>query len=311
MIKKRSKVLFEIKNRTILKRLFLHLNKKRIERLSEGEDKTNLLAKYYFNYKFDCKNPRTFNECLCWLKHNYRNPLWSKCADKIQAKEFLCSLGLGKYIPKTLCVYKNVNDVDLSKLPDEFVLKTNHDCGSVFICKKGITNFEEVLKQINASLTKQYNVSNSEWVYENIKPLIFAEELLKSPNGELKDYKIQTIGGKYIFGYVLSNKTIDERHELFESDFEFADCFYQSLSTPKKKRSLKPKQFDEMIQAAETIGKHFLEVRVDFYITTHGIKIGELTFFTQSGFGRFTKKEFDFKYGRYLINAISKETSNK
>lgn len=310
MITKKSKLLFEIKNRTVIKRFLLHLFKRRIDKMPNGEDKSNALGKYYFNYHFDCKKPRTFNECLCWLKYNYQNQLWCRCADKIESKKFLESLGLKKYIPKTLGVFNSVSEINLDVLPDQFVLKTNHDCGSVFVCKKGLTDFRIVFKKLQESLGHKYSNNNSEWVYQNIKPLIFAEELLESSDGELKDYKIQTIGGKYIFGYVFSNKSIDERHELFEEEFKFVDCLYQTLTTQKSKKTKKPNEFDEMIRISELIGKHFLEVRVDLYLTTKGIKIGELTFFTQSGLGQFSKKTFDFKYGKYLRNAIFSNIAN-
>ena len=41
-------------------------------------------------------------------------------------------------------------------------------------------------------------------------------------------------------------------------------------------------------------------VRVDLYDTNKGPMIGELTFISMSGFGPFTKKEYDFKYGKYF-----------
>ena len=66
-----------------------------------------------------------------------------------------------------------------------------------------------------------------------------------------------------------------------------------------------------MTKIAETIGSHFDFVRVDLYNTTEGIKIGELTFCSQSGYGLFTKKEFDFKYGKYFEDTIFKKLAYK
>lgn len=308
MVKKRSKLIFSFKNKTFFKFVLWHFLSKK-SKITNDENGQNQTAKFVFNYKYNCRNPKSFNEYLGWLKFNYTNELWKKCADKLGSKLFLEEIGLEKYIVKTLGVYNSSSEIDLDILPNDFVLKANHDCGSVYICHKGITNFKEVFLKLDNSLNNRYSNKNGEWVYSDIKPCIFAEELLHTNDSELKDYKIQTIGGKYIFGYVLSNKAVDERHELFEDDFKMQNCLYQSLSTNKKHKTPKPEVFDEMIKIAEEVGKHFLEVRVDFYITSTGLKIGELTFFTQSGFGQFSKKKYDLKYGTefekmYLLDKL-------
>lgn len=303
MNSKLDTIRFQIANKTLLKYFVFHFKRKKTAKLF-GSDKDNFIGKYLFNYHFNCKKPKSFNEWICFYKNNYHNELWEKCADKLGSKEFLKSLNLNEYIVKTYGIYKNSKEIDLDRLPNNFVLKTNHDCGTVFVCNKKTTNFKNVFQQLDLSLNSNYSKNNNEWVYKNINPLIFAEELLYPAKGydSLVDFKIQTINGKYAFGYARQCSNGKDYYLLFDGDFSKKDCFYQSISNRYLLNMKKPEHFEEMIKIAELIGRNFKEIRVDFYITNKGIKIGELTFFTQSGHGVFTKNEYDYKYGAFFDN---------
>lgn len=302
MYRKSSAIKFTIKNKTFLKHLFAKVNHKDDYSSVESESKT---VRYLFNYKIDASSPQTFNEYLIWIKHNYRNDDWKKAADKLQSKEIVSKLGLGKFVPKVYGVYNSSKDIRLDDLPNEFVLKTNHDCGSVYICKKGTTNFEAVFESLDKSLTRKYNELNREWVYEDIKPRIFAEELLYQDNGgELIDYKFQVYNGVYKWGFACCNRSKDSRFIVFEGDYDIQNTHFIYLRPRKAEYPPKPKHFEEMVKIAEKIGREFPFIRVDFFETTDGIKIGELTFFTQSGHGPFTNKKYDQKYGDYFKETI-------
>ena len=82
----------------------------------------------------DC--PETMNEKLQWLKLYNRQPEYTQMVDKISAKEYVAELIGGKYIVPTLGVWNHFDEIDFDRLPDRFVLKTNHSGGSlgVVIC---------------------------------------------------------------------------------------------------------------------------------------------------------------------------------
>ena len=303
MVKKTSKVLFQIKNKTLFKSIYSYFFKK--NKIINDEISQNEAAKYVFNYKYDCRKPRTFNEYLGWLKFNYSNDLWKKCADKLGAKQFLFDINYSKYVPKTLMIYRDSSEIDLSLLPDRFVLKTNHDSGSVCMCNKNNTDFKTVFSKLDASLRRRYN-SNGEWVYSDIQPVIFAEEILEPTVGtDLIDYKFFVYNGKFQWGFTCQNRNTDCRFVIFEKNFEIQDVDYIYRRPNKKNFPIKPIHFDEMVEIAEKIGKYFLFVRIDFYETKKGLMIGELTFFSQSGLGPFTSYKFDLKYGKLFKNIIS------
>lgn len=301
MVKKISKIRFLIHNKTLFKSLFYFANKTKFQGVTP--DDFNKKGRLKLNYKFNCINPRSFNEITCWIKSNYRNDLWNKCADKLGTKKFLNEIGLGEYVPKTLSIYNSSSEINLIDLPDKFVLKTNHDSGSVFFCEKGKTNFANVFKRLDESIQHNYSANTGEWVYENIKPLIFAEEFLYPLKGKLLvDYKFFSFNGIFGWGFTGQNRTVDSRFCVFEDDFKIQNVEYIYLKPAKKDMPPKPNSFSEMVNVSNKISKILDFVRVDFYETTQGPKIGELTFFSQSGFGAFTKKQYDFKYGELFKN---------
>lgn len=304
MTKHSSAFLFKLKNRTICKSIFnKFLARHKKDNLLHGPERQNIIANRILNYHYDCTKPRTFNEYLGWMKYNYRNDLWKRCADKIESKKFLAELGLEKYTVKILGIYKNSNEIILDSLPNEFVLKTNHDSGTVFICNKKNTDFNKVFMELDKSIKKRYENNNDEWVYESIVPLIFAEELLQPLKGNLiVDYKLFGFNGHYGWGFTGQNREKDTRFVVFEKDFEIQNTEYIYLKPKRKDMPSKPKHLEEMISITETISKILGFVRVDFFETTEGLKIGELTFFSQSGYGSFTRKEYDFKYGHLFKN---------
>lgn len=305
MVTKRSRLMFLIKNKTFIKAILFRLNKRKSLTLQKS-NKQNFLAKYIFNYRYNCKKPRSFNEYLGWLKYNYKNEDWYLCADKIGMKTFLVQNGLGDLVVKTLGIYKKSDEIDLSKLPNKFVLKTNHDCGSVFICDKTESDFSLIFKKLDEALAKQYSNYNDEWVYDKITPLIFAEELLEPTEGEkLRDYKVFSFNSCVGFVFVAQDRDADCRFSVFDSSFNILPTHYIYLRPKKEELPKRPECWETICKVASQIGSKLKFARVDFYITKQGLKIGEITFFSQTGLGPFTNKKIDFYYGKLFAENCS------
>lgn len=303
MEKRLSKFKRLIKTSTLFNYIIYKMYHKRWrKKYTDDIDYDNKVNTCLLKYKFDLRNPRTFNEHICYLKYFYHNDLWCKCADKIKCKDFLKDIGLEKYIPKTYGIYKSSKEINLDELPNKFVLKTNHDSGSVFVCDKNTTDFNEVFLKLDNSLINDYssNEHNHEWVYRNIDKKIFAEELLYPNQGnDLFDYKFFSFNGEVKFGYIMSNRNKDVKLDLFMVDnFNFIKC--EHVYSKSKSKFLKPSNYEEMIDICKKIGKYFSFVRIDLYNTNNGIKIGELTFFPTSGHGKFTPTKYDFEFGKYF-----------
>ena len=55
--------------------------------------------------------------------------------EKYKVKNYVTNIIGKEYIIPTLAVYNNANEINFDKLPNQFVLKCNHDSKSVIVCK--------------------------------------------------------------------------------------------------------------------------------------------------------------------------------
>ena len=81
--------------------------------------------------KLNMGNPETLNEKLQWLKFNYRFPLQSIVSDKLLVRDYVKEKIGEKYLISLLGSWKEYSDIDFSALPNQFVLKCNHDSDGV------------------------------------------------------------------------------------------------------------------------------------------------------------------------------------
>jgi len=92
-----------------------------------------LYAHYYYWYyrrkSLSYKNPVNFEEKLFWLARYWQDPRIVQCVDKLAVREYVKECELGNILNEIYAVYDSPNDIDISKLPDRFVLKTNHAGG--------------------------------------------------------------------------------------------------------------------------------------------------------------------------------------
>lgn len=319
MQKLRSKIIGTIKAKTFFKAIHYQLNKGRMLKKLNALDYEKWVCKWRMNYAFDFEHPRSFNEKIVFLKMFYRNDLWKDCADKLKAKEILTSWGFGKYLPKTYGIFKSAKEIKIEKLPDTFVLKTNNDSGSVFVCTK-TEDLSQKLEKLERSLNNSsFKLKTNEWVYSCEEPRIFAEERLEPQDGakELNDYKFFTFGGKIKAIKSYSKRNVDVKAFFADENFnEIANMVSDYYDIPKPKdRAPKPKDFELMKEIVEGVAKHFDWCRVDMYSTKSGPKIGEITFFPASGHGPFQNKRDDFTFGKLFeespLEALFEEARSK
>ena len=156
-------------------------------------DKWFLQVKFYkcMGNKLDLKHPRTFNEKLQWLKLYDRNPLYTTLVDKYRVKQYVAEKIGEEYIVPTLAVYQSVDDIELDKLPSQFVLKCNHDSGSVVICQdKNRFDLASAKEKLKKALNYNYYLDSREWPYKKIQRCIILEPYLEDNTfHELRDYK--------------------------------------------------------------------------------------------------------------------------
>jgi hypothetical protein len=258
------------------------------------------LYKISFRKKPNIDNPKTFNEHILWMKLYYRNDIMHICSDKARLHEFVDSRGLSSYLPKNYGVFDEWKQIDFSNLPNEFVIKTNHDSGGVAIVrsKSDEAQIRETKRIIDTHKKLDFGHRFREWSYYGIKPKIIIEELIKSEDACPKDYKFFCFDGEPKFLFVAANRDVSVTFDFF--DMEWRHLAVTNSHPNSKKPLSKPENFDEMVSIARTLSKGFPHVRIDLYSEFGKIYIGEMTFYHFGGNERFIPDSYDDLFGSYF-----------
>lgn len=263
----------------------------------------SVLWKMVMGYELDWEHPKTYNEKLQWLKLYDRKPIYTTMVDKYRAKQWIADRIGEQYVIPTLAVYNSVDEIDLYKLPDQFVLKCNHDSGSVAICRdKSTFDLEAAKRKLGDALKKNFYWEEREWPYKNVKRCVFAEKYLEVDEGkDLSDYKLFTFNGEPKFCYITSGR--DSATGLKEDFFDMngnllvlnQKGFRNAEITP-----LLPANYDKMIELSRRIAVGTSHLRVDYYEINGRLFIGELTFFDGGGFVPFYPDEWNRTAGDWI-----------
>lgn len=286
----------------VLKHLFLKYGNKFFQKYDD-EKFLKIAYRARMGKRLNLKNPKTYNEKLQWLKLYDRKPEYTTMVDKYAVREYIKEKIGEEYLIPLLGVWDRFEDIDFEKLPNQFVLKCNHDSGGLVICKDKTTlDIELVEKKINNSLKKNYYFHGREWPYKEVEPKIIAEKYMVDESGdEIKDYKIMCFNGVPKVMLIVS----DRQTEGEETKFDFFDMEFNHLPVTKghphsKKEIMKPQSFDEMKKVAEKLSAGIPHARIDFYDVNGKLYFGEITFFPASGFGAFKPEEWDYKFGSHI-----------
>lgn len=254
--------------------------------------------------KLNVRNPETLNEKLQWLKFNYRFPLQSIVSDKLLVRDYVKEKIGEKYLIPLLGSWKEYSDIDFSALPNQFVLKCNHDSGGLVVCTdKEKLNHEEAKRKIEKSLKSNFFYIGREYQYRNIKPMIICEKFI-SDNGKVPmDYKVYCFNGKPDVILVCRDRFSKNTHRasylFFDQKWNFqpldkGDENLQDVDIPK------PENLDEMIEIAKKLSEDFVFARIDLYNIKGKIYFGEITLSPNSGFDPDIKYETDLMFGKKL-----------
>ena len=262
-----------------------------------------IMWKQWMDYPLNLKHPKSYNEKLQWMKLNDRNPLYTALVDKYAVKNYVKGIIGEQYIIPTLAVWNSVDDIDLSLLPNQFVLKTTHDSGGVCICKdKKTLDFAEVKFKLNKSMHYDYSKLAGEWPYKNVPRKIIAEKYLEDKKyHELRDYKFFCFSGKVKALFIATERQTRKEPYFcfFDRDFNYLGITQGHPQPPVPPE--KPENYELMIELAEKLSKDICQVRVDFYEVNGHVYCGELTFFHHSGIVPFEPQKWDYIFGEWFV----------
>ena len=256
--------------------------------------------------KLNLENPTSFTEKIQWLKLRNTNSLYSKMVDKYECRKIITK-ELGKeYLIPLIGVWDDAFKINFNELPEQFVLKTTHDSGSLIICKgKAMLDVKDTRRRLNKALRRNYFYKSREYPYKNAIPRIIGEKYMHDPEQEeLNDYKFFCFDGEPKFVHVTTGKGKTKNSVFFDMNFNpLPFTVDNNLCSPDIIN--RPIAFDKMVEISRKLSKGLKHIRIDLYYINKKIYFGEFTFHNAGGIMRFSPPEWDNIIGEMLdINKL-------
>lgn len=272
-----------------------------------GLSDEEFLKKYYravFHKELNLDNPETFNEKLQWLKLYNRKTEYTMMVDKYKVRQYVADTIGEQYLIPLLGVWDAPEDIDFDTLPEQFVLKCNHNSGlGMCICKdKNKLDIQKVKRALKRGLEQDYYLTRREWPYKDVPRKIIAEKYMSDGSSEeLNDYKLMCFNSKVKTTFVCSNRFSKDGLNVTFYDTDWKRMPFERYAHPASKTEIaKPKTYDEMVALAERLAQEMPFLRVDFYEIKGKPYFGELIFFPASGFEKFNPESWDKTLGDWI-----------
>ena len=276
------------------------LEKKGLLRWMPDELYLKLVYRARVGKKLNLKNPKRFNEKLQWLKLYDRNPLYTTMVDKYKVKSYVSNIIGPEHVIPTIGVWNSPEEVEFDKLPDQFVLKCNHDSGGLVICKdKDKLDVKKAKEKLNKAFKKNGYSFGREWPYKNVQKRILCEKYMEDESGyELKDYKVLCFNGEPKLVQIHRGRF--NRHTQDYYDVNWNHLEYTQGCPLSEVAMERPVFLDEMLSLSRKLSKGIPHVRVDWYYVDGTLYFGEMTFFDASGYDDFEPDEVNNIVGDWI-----------
>lgn len=291
----------EVKYVEVIKYLYGGLSNNGLTSFVPDKLHLSLMLKLMANESMDWNNPRTFNQKIQWLKVNDRNPKYIDLADKCLAKSIVGSQIGFDYIIPMYGKWKRVDDIDINSLPDRFVLKTNHDCGGVVICRnRSSFDWPSARRKLMKHLSNNYYYAGREWPYKNIDRCVFAEALIDANGADLADYKLFCFSNGRIITLVCTDRFAPSGMKKTFFDEKWRQLDIREGGHESDGSIPEPDHFGLMKKLASRLSNGIPFARIDFYDLAGKLYFGEMTFYPNSGFECFSPDDINEQFGSWI-----------
>ena len=255
--------------------------------------------------KLNLKTPVSFEDKQQWLKLHDHNPKYTQLVDKYAVRKHIKETIGEEYSFPLIGHWDRFDDIDFSSLPESFVLKCNHDSGSVRIIKSksnlSQTEIQSLKKHFDKRIKKNFFAAGREFPYKNIKPCIIAEDYMSDDKQELSslnDYKFYCFHGEPKIVLIVTDRATDCRYDFYDMNFNHLDLRYGKGRDDDKIQ--KPVFFDEMKEIASKLSEGIPFVRMDLYEVNGHVYFGEYTFFDGGGFQWLQPEKWEYEMGSWI-----------
>lgn len=261
------------------------------------------MFKIWVGYDLNLSKPITYQEKMQWLKLYDRKDLYTIMADKIKMKDFV-SQKIGKeYVVPIIACWNSPQEIEFDKLPNQFVLKCNHNSGTgMYICKdKSSMRVGTIKKNLEKGMKEDYFTYAREWPYKNIERKVFAEKYLENNDGsEITEYKVLCFEGKAKLVELILNRFKGNATQDFYTPDWVKTEIYENDIPPSDNEFVRPENLSRIIELSEILAEGIHHLRVDWYEVNGKIYVGELTFFDGGGFSLFYPQKYNEIIGSWI-----------
>jgi hypothetical protein len=223
---------------------------------------------------------RDFNDRIQWLKLFDQDREIVRCSDKLGVRERVKEKLGDEYITRIYQVANHFDELSFEDLPCQFVIKTNHDSGTVLVVRdKTKLDYEAAKSRFDQALRRAYGWSNGEWAYAYVKPKVFIEEFLGSPEivKQPPDYKFHCCEGRVRWLQYIYDRGVGTKECIVRPDGSVTDLHFDQNMIHSEEFDI-PANWNDLCKAAERLAAGFKYARVDMYNIGKRIVCGEVTF---------------------------------
>ncbi|MEO3739070.1 ATP-grasp fold amidoligase family protein [Kosakonia sp. WA-90] len=254
------------------------------------------------NRKPDLMHPRALSEKICHRLLFDRNPLYTRLADKLAVREYIQNKTDKLTLAPLLGIYTRVEEIDFSQLPEKFVLKCNHDSGSVVICTdKATFDKPRALAKLKLAMKKNMYYSTREWQYKNITPVILCETYIDLFTDRIKDTTPEMLRIHCFHGIAslieadITDSSGKEYINVYDRAWQLQPFQMEYPNTPYAVST--PPLLYEALDAAQDVARDIDYCRVDLMLRHDAVVFSEITLSPRRGKLQITPAEWDIKLG--------------
>ena len=249
---------------------------------------SEILYKEKFGRAIDEDPTESLNKKIYRLAF-FGNPRqWSSLADKLAVREYVISKGYKSILPRLYGHWRDSSKINSVVLPNKFVLKCNHDNGSVIIIEdKFSIDWNYIISYYKKRLNGTFGISSAEPHYRHIIPSVLAEEKLendKSFSNGLVSYKFFAFSGDTRYCQVVYD-TAEHKYQrsLIYDVNGWIKCANFITKNQGDINIPRPSTLDKMIEVVKTLSSEFPFVRIDLYEVNNKVYFSEMTFMPAAG----------------------------
>lgn len=256
--------------------------------LFDSKRLSQILYKEKFGLPISEDFSESLNKKIFGLAFSHHSDQWSKLADKLAVREYVSSKGYGSILPRIYGYWSESKQLDASSLPNKFVLKCNHDNGSVIIVEdKYSIDWSYIISYYKKRLRKSFGISSAEPHYRHIVPYVYAEEKLENTSSfstSLVSYKFFAFRGKTSYCQVVYDSAEHkyQRSLIYEVN-GWIKCPGYITQKQGDIEIPRPKTLDKMTEIVGALSEGIPFVRVDLYEVNDLVYFSELTFMPAAG----------------------------